>query len=83
MSNDVVQDLCGGNVMLTKSSSNEHGFTAKVGDFGLARIDTGSKGSTIHPVEQRLADNAYGTITHQPPEVLLDGGAAFTPAADV
>lgn len=23
------------------------------------------------------------TITHQPPEVLLDGGAAFTPAADV
>lgn len=68
---------------MTKSSSNEHGFTAKVGDFGLARINASGSGSAAHPVEQRLADNAYGTITHQPPEVLLDGGAAFTPAADV
>lgn len=67
--------------MLTKSATNEHGFTAKVGDFGLARIN--SSDGSAHPVERRLADNAYGTITHQPQEVLSEGGVAFTPAADV
>ncbi|KAF6263742.1 kinase-like domain-containing protein [Scenedesmus sp. NREL 46B-D3] len=89
-------DLCGGNVMLAKSATSPHGFTAKVGDFGLARINrdgaaaacaAGSSGAAAggaqHPVDQRLGSNEYGTITHMSPEVLLDGGAAFTPAADV
>lgn len=60
------QDLCGGNVMLAASSSAPHGFTAKVGDFGLVRTaaaaaaadDSGDQ--MLHPVEQRLASNAYG-----------------------
>eukprot|EP00775_Hariotina_reticulata_P014620 gene14620-14756_t len=75
-------DLCGGNVMLCSSDSNPHGFAAKVGDFGLVRIHN-STPADLHPVDQRLQNNAYGTITHMPPEVLRDGGAAFTPAADV
>lgn len=85
------QDLCGGNVMLSKSATSPHGFTAKVGDFGLARINrdssTAAAGAEVaaakHPVDQRLGSNEYGTITHMSPEVLLGGGAAFTPAADV
>lgn len=53
--------------MLTASSSAPHGFTAKVGDFGLVRTaaaaaaaadDSGEE--ALHPVEQRLASNAYG-----------------------
>lgn len=68
--------------MLSKSSTNPHGFTAKVGDFGLARINSSSS-DAAHPVDQRLANNAYGTITHMSPEVLLGGGSAFTAAADV
>ncbi|WIA42087.1 hypothetical protein OEZ86_009363 [Tetradesmus obliquus] len=84
-------DLCGGNVMLSKSATSPHGFTAKVGDFGLARINrnssTAAAGAEVaaakHPVDQRLGSNEYGTITHMSPEVLLGGGAAFTPAADV
>lgn len=59
-----LQDLTGGNIMLSSSSFNPHGFTAKVGDFGLARdLSPGT----------RLKDNNYGTVTHMPPEVLLDG----------
>eukprot|EP00877_Chromochloris_zofingiensis_P005863 jgi/Chrzof1/152/Cz01g05090.t1_MAPK len=57
-------DLSGGNIMLTSSSINPHGFTAKVGDFGLAR--------DVSP-QAKLKDNNYGTVTHMPPEVLLDG----------
>eukprot|EP00879_Flechtneria_rotunda_P004002 GHRR01004243.1.p1 GENE.GHRR01004243.1~~GHRR01004243.1.p1 ORF type:complete len:773 (+),score=221.32 GHRR01004243.1:1592-3910(+) len=76
-------DLCGGNIMLASSTSNPHGFTAKVGDFGLARINKDQASAALHPVDQRLADNNYGTITHMPPEVLLDGVPAFGPAADV
>lgn len=60
-----LQDLCGGNVMLASSSTNPHGFTAKVGDFGLVRTaapaaadDSGE--AVLHPVEQRLASNLYG-----------------------
>jgi len=58
--------------MLTSSNSAQHGFTAKVGDFGLVRTaaaaaaaDGSSKEQQqqqqqLHPVEQRLANNAYG-----------------------
>lgn len=55
--------------MLTASSSAPHGFTAKVGDFGLVRTAAaaaagggGASGEqqSMHPVEQRLANNAYG-----------------------
>jgi hypothetical protein len=50
-----VQDLSGGNVLLTSSTANPHGFTARVTDFGLARnLD----------VKARTAPGRYGTITH-------------------
>jgi hypothetical protein len=64
-----LQDLCGGNVMLSKSATSPHGFTAKVGDFGLARISStaaaagaaGANGAAAkHPVDQRLGGNEYG-----------------------
>lgn len=49
------QDLSGGNVLLTSSTANPHGFTARVTDFGLARnLD----------VKARTAPGRYGTITH-------------------
>lgn len=57
-----MQDLSGGNVMLTSSPINPHGFQAKVGDFGLSREANASA---------RLAGNVYGTITHMAPEVML------------
>lgn len=57
-----LQDLSGGNVMLTSCSFNPHGFQAKVGDFGLSREASASG---------RLAGNLYGTITHMAPEVML------------
>ncbi len=60
----VLQDLKGGNVMLSSSNVNAHGFTAKVGDFGLARHTAAGP---------QCPTNAYGTVTHMPPEVLLDG----------
>ncbi len=53
-----------GNVLLTDSNAQPHGFSAKVADFGLARnLDICSK------VETRT----YGTITHMPLELLRDG----------
>lgn len=50
-----LQDLSGGNVLLTSCLSNPHGFSARVTDFGLARnLD----------VKARTAPGRYGTITH-------------------
>lgn len=68
-------DLCGGNVMLQSPPNGGPGFCAKVGDFGLCRHLAG-------PAERlRLAGDAYGTVTHVAPEVLLEGAA--TKASDV
>jgi hypothetical protein len=58
--------------MLAKSATSPHGFAAKVGDFGLARINRDSPAAASadgaaaagagpkHPVDQRLGDNEYG-----------------------
>eukprot|EP00891_Asterochloris_glomerata_P008248 jgi/Astpho2/8248/e_gw1.00122.114.1_t len=65
-SHDIIHgDLSGGNVMLTSSDTSLHGFCAKVADFGLARWEDNS---LAHRAEQ----NQYGTVTHMPPEVLLE-----------
>ena len=60
-------DLAGcdaGNILLTSSPSNPHGFCAKISDFGLARnLDLVS----------RVETKTTGTVTHMPPEVLSDG----------
>ena len=53
-----------GNILLTSSPSNPHGFCAKISDFGLARnLDLVS----------RVETKTTGTVTHMPPEVLSDG----------
>jgi serine/threonine protein kinase len=70
--NIVHGDLSGGNVLLTYSKTNLHGFRAKVADFGMAReMD----------VAQRMQINQYGTVTHMPPEMLLHG--EISKAADI
>eukprot|EP00798_Chlamydomonas_sp_ICE-L_P013679 gene13679-19567_t len=63
-------DLSAYNVLLAKSVSTEQtgsrGFHIKIADFGLARIMDIMHGS-------RIQTKTYGTITHMPPETLLDG----------
>lgn len=67
-----MQDLTGGNVLLTSSSDNPHGFCAKIGDFGLSRL----MGNCSN-----VDTNTYGTLTHMPPEVVVSGQVSA--AADV
>ncbi|KAK9834124.1 hypothetical protein WJX81_000060 [Elliptochloris bilobata] len=56
-------DLTGGNVLLKSIGKGAQSFKAMVSDFGLARdMD----------VRSRLQTQTYGTITHMPPELLLD-----------
>jgi serine/threonine protein kinase len=50
--------------VLLKSAENSRGFEAKVADFGLSR-QLG--------IESRVQSNKYGTVTHCPPELLMDG----------
>jgi Protein tyrosine and serine/threonine kinase len=59
-----VQDLTGGNVMLTSCPTNPHGFCARVSDFGLSRS---------MDANMRIQTNTYGTVTHMPPELLTTG----------
>jgi len=57
-------DLKCDNVLLQSSHVDAKGFTAKVADFGLSR----KLGHSTH-----LSTKSFGTITHMPPELLLDG----------
>lgn len=57
-------DLKCDNVLLQSSHVDTKGFTAKVADFGLSR----KLGQSTH-----LSTKSFGTITHMPPELLLDG----------
>lgn len=59
-------DLSGSNILLACNSDDERGFTAKVADFGLARML--GEGEVVQT-------RAIGTITHMPPELMLDGVA--------
>ncbi|MEW5298840.1 MAG: hypothetical protein WDW36_001918 [Sanguina aurantia] len=65
-------DLTAHNVMLCSSEKDERKWTAKVADFGLSRVFDGV---------EKITTNSYGTVTHMPPELLLDG--ALTLASDV
>ncbi|GFH12753.1 mixed lineage protein kinase, partial [Haematococcus lacustris] len=61
-------DLSAWNVLLSSqgvtANVGKRGFTVKVADFGLAHsLDTATCVHTLN----------YGTITHQPPETLMDG----------
>ncbi|CAK0843031.1 unnamed protein product [Prorocentrum cordatum] len=64
-------DLNGRNVLLTSSASDPRGFVAKVCDFGMSRL---TKDGPINT-------NVLGTITHMPPELLMDN--LLAPVADV
>lgn len=55
---------CAGNVLLTSSEEQPHGFTAKVADFGLARNLA---------IQSKVETRTYGTITHMPRELLCSG----------
>lgn len=57
-------DLSGNNILLACNSDDERGFTAKVADFGLARMV--GEGEVVQT-------RAIGTITHMPPELMLEG----------
>lgn len=61
-------DLSGNNVMLS-SASNSRGFLALLTDFGLSRA---------LPAEMKT--QTIGTVTHMPPELLMDG--TLTKSAD-
>lgn len=63
-------DLSANNVLL-KAAANSRRFTAAVSDFGLSRICNDTDGKHTQTV---------GTVTHQPPELLMEG--MLTPAAD-
>eukprot|EP00191_Tetraselmis_sp_GSL018_P002206 CAMPEP_0177598194 /NCGR_PEP_ID=MMETSP0419_2-20121207/12187_1 /TAXON_ID=582737 /ORGANISM="Tetraselmis sp., Strain GSL018" /LENGTH=714 /DNA_ID=CAMNT_0019090559 /DNA_START=138 /DNA_END=2283 /DNA_ORIENTATION=+ len=60
-------DLNGRNVMLQHCESDPRGFVAKVCDFGLTQICEGDNIST----------DAFGTISHMSPELLMDGRLGF------
>ena len=53
--------MVAGNVLLNSSCESNHGFQAKISDFGMAR-DLGTM--------TKLETTTYGTITHMAPEVL-------------
>lgn len=57
-------DLSSNNVLLACNSDDQRGFTAKVADFGLARM---------LPQGDTIQTRAIGTITHMPPELMLEG----------
>jgi len=66
-------DLTGRNVLLASSDKHEHGFVAKVADFGKARMAA--------PDGEAQVLDKLGTITHMPPELLVDN--YLFPQADV
>ena len=57
-------DLSGNNILLACNNDDQRGFTAKVADFGMARMLC--QGEVVQT-------RAIGTITHMPPELMLQG----------
>lgn len=70
--NIVHADLTGRNVLLASSEQDSRGFVAKVCDFGLSRLTKGG---------ESVSTNELGTITHMPPEMLMNN--MLSPRADV
>ena len=57
-------DLSSNNILLACNNDDQRGFTAKVADFGLARM---------LGLGDCMQTRAIGTITHMPPELMLEG----------
>lgn len=66
-------DLKCENILLVSDQEDPYGQKAKVADFGLSRA--------IAEGKSHLSTRTYGTVTHMPPELLLEGRLA--PPADV
>ncbi|KAK9825995.1 hypothetical protein WJX74_003878 [Apatococcus lobatus] len=64
-------DLTGSNVLLCSCARDSRGWICKVSDFGLSRVLDGDSCYT----------KTYGTVTHMPPELMLNG--CLSKAADV
>lgn len=67
-------DLTCKNIMLVTDNTDPRGFHVKVVDFGQAQVFS-------RWVKQTKDVQNYGTMSHQPPEVLMHG--MLTPSADV
>jgi len=65
-------DLNGNNVLMHRPSKTSDTVTAKVSDFGLSRV---------HADKRPVATMTHGTVTHMPPELLLEN--RLSKAADV
>lgn len=69
--NNIVHgDLKAANVLLADSDRDRRGYEAKVTDFGFSRI-----------LAKSHTTKTYGTVTHQPPELLSEG--VLSQSADV
>lgn len=72
-------DLKCDNVLLQSSHVDTKGFTAKVADFGqsffIRNLNSHSAAGLSRKLGQstHLSTKSFGTITHMPPELLLDG----------
>jgi len=64
-------DLKAANVLLAACDRDRRGYVAKVTDFGFGRIMSSN----------HIKTKTYGTVTHQPPELLAQG--VLTASADV
>mmetsp|Transcript_8938 Transcript_8938/g.19085 ORF Transcript_8938/g.19085 Transcript_8938/m.19085 type:complete len:704 (-) Transcript_8938:2515-4626(-) len=65
-------DLTGNNILLSASEKDERKFIAKVADFGLSRVIGNA---------MVMNTRTYGTVSHTPPELLVDG--TLSKATDV
>ncbi|KAG1680208.1 hypothetical protein FOA52_000322 [Chlamydomonas sp. UWO 241] len=57
-------DLTGGNILLVPNDRENAKFSAKIADFGFSRVLEGT--GTVQT-------STYGTVTHTPPELIVDG----------
>uniref|UniRef100_A0A7S1X8N9 Protein kinase domain-containing protein n=1 Tax=Tetraselmis chuii TaxID=63592 RepID=A0A7S1X8N9_9CHLO len=64
-------DLTTNNVLLTHDPDDD--FTCKLSDFGVAQV--------LDPDEDSITTEQHGTVTHMPPELLMD--CKLSKAADV
>lgn len=67
-------DLTCANIMVMSDKQDPRGFHLKVADFGQAQVFS-------KWIAKNRSVQTYGTVTHQPPEVLMQG--TLSPAADV
>lgn len=56
-------DLTPNNILLSQAPADPRGFTVKVSDFGLSRMQAG---------DTAMSTETYGTVTHMPPELISE-----------